>query len=156
MDSHRREQIRHTLRNLAASQAATAELMEQALNLLNEEFSLDPFTYFHRETSPLAAPIRTPQFQIDPRLLSVTFHGKTCFLGNTYPFRFLLYLAHKRNTYVTHQELFETVWEGIRSEEALRSTVKMLRKKLREVGLTHLANAIDGSAYGHYVLNLAT
>jgi DNA-binding winged helix-turn-helix (wHTH) protein len=67
----------------------------------------------------------------------------------------LLHLAHKRNRFVSHEELFEAVWHGFRSDAALRSTMKLLRKKLRDVGLTQLANAIDGSSYGHYILKLA-
>ncbi len=155
MDSHRREEIRNELRRLAESQAEQVNSLERMLTLVNEEFSLDPFTYFRRTTSPPTGAITTAHFRIDPTLLSVTFRGKTCFLGNSYPFKVLLHLAHNRNTYVTHEAIFEAVWDGVRSDEALRSTVKMLRKKLREFGLPQLAKAIDGSAYGHYALKLA-
>lgn len=156
MDSDRREQIRITLRRLAESQAVMVEFLQQALKLVEEEFLLDPVTYFRRTTSGTAASGTAGPLQIEPTLLSVSYRGKTCFLGNNYPFHLLHHLAQKQNTYVSREELFDVVWEGERSEEALRSTVKVLRKRLREAGLAELANAIDGSAKGHYVLKLTS
>jgi DNA-binding response OmpR family regulator len=135
MDSDRCEQIRRSLRMLAESHAATVDFFQQALQLIDEEFSLDPATYFRRTTSRSAKGVATSQLQIDPTHLSVTFRGKTCFLGNTYPFHVLLHLAHKRNTFVSHQELFEAVWHGIRSDAALRSTIKLLRRPGHRAGV---------------------
>jgi len=156
MDSDRREQIRLTLRRLAESQAAMIEFLQQAQKLVEEEFLLDPVEYFRRTTS--SSPLRgnTTHLQVEPTLLSVSYRGKTCFLGNSYSFHLLHHLAQKTNRYVSRQELFDAVWEGDRSEEALRSTVKVLRKRLREAGLAELADAIDGSTKGHYVLKLTS
>jgi DNA-binding response OmpR family regulator len=91
---------------------------------------------------------------IDRESLSVTFHGKTCFLSNTIPFKFLCHLARRPNTYISHEELLSEVWQGYRSDAAVRSVVKTLRAKLRQAGLAALAEAIDGSAAGHYSLKL--
>lgn len=153
MDSDRREQIRLTLQRMAETQAAMVDTLVQAQKLIEEEFLLDPVTYFQRTKAKTEA---RSKLQIEPRLLSVTFRGKTCFLGNNYPFHVLRHLAQKQNTYVTRQELFDAIWGGERSEEALRSTVKVLRKQLREAGLADLAKAIDGTEKGHYALKLSS
>lgn len=94
-------------------------------------------------------------FFVDRSRLTVTFRGKSCFLGNTLPFRFLERLAEKPNTFVPHEELLTDVWEGNRSDAAVRSVVKTLRRKLRDAGLTEVADAIDGTTSGHYTLKLS-
>jgi DNA-binding response OmpR family regulator len=153
MEKLRREQIQKSLASLAQSYAATMEIMEQTLELLCTELSLDPLSYLKGHSfSP--ADLSRRQLKIDPALLSVTFDGKTCFLGNTYPFKLLSRLAQRPNTYVPHHDLLSDVWRGTRSEEAVRSVVKTLRIKLRDAGLHDLADAIDGRSPGHYALKL--
>jgi DNA-binding response OmpR family regulator len=127
-------------------------LLEQTLTLLCEELSLDPLTYFR--TQP-AAPGGYPGLVADPRELVVRFGGKTCFLGNTLPFRLLARLAQRPNRYFTYEELLADVWEGdCRSDASVRSVVKVLRRKLREAGMGQLADAIDGTERGHYALKV--
>jgi DNA-binding response OmpR family regulator len=108
------------------------------------------------QTRPLPKPDqgREHPLRIEQALLSVTYQGKTCFLGNTLPFKLLCQLARRPNTYIPHEELLADVWQCIRSDAAVRSVVKTLRKKLRQAGLVALAQAIDGSESGHYSLKL--
>ena len=156
METHRREQIQRSLRSLAKSHAATMALLEEMLDLVGEEYSLDPSSYF--QTTPLSRSLQGNKLdlRVDRGLFSVTFQGKACFLGNTFPFKFLSHLAQQPNTYFSYEELLANVWQGIRSDSAVRSVVKTLRSKLRKSGLADLATAIDGSAFGHYALKLAT
>jgi hypothetical protein len=130
------------------------ELLEQTLAMLCEELSLDPAAYFQARSRPQPPPGGPSGFLIDPGLLSVSFRGKVCFLGNTLPFKFLCRLAQRPNTYVTYEALLSEVWEGVRSDEAVRSVAKTLRNRLRRAGLPDLAEAIDGTVPGHYALKL--
>ena len=92
---------------------------------------------------------------MDQSTFSVRHEGRTCFLGNTLPFRLLARLLRRPNSYVSHQILLDEIWEGIRSPEAVRSVVKTLRAKLRDSGLETLSNGIDGKTKGHYAILLA-
>jgi DNA-binding winged helix-turn-helix (wHTH) protein len=87
---------------------------------------------------------------------TVTYRRKSCFLGNTLPFRFLSRLAQRPNTFISHETLLSDVWDGNRTDSSIRSIVKTLRRKLRQAGLTDLADAIDGSVPGHYSLKLSS
>lgn len=154
MNAEKREQIRRTLKSLADAQASTMELMEQALSLLSDELALDPLSFWKlRQPSvpPGAAPIWPV---VDEELLVIRYQNRTCFLGNTLPFRFFAHLARRPNTYVTYEELLEDVWDGVRSDSAIRTVVKRLRVLLRRAGLEELAEAIDGSEPGRYALRL--
>jgi DNA-binding response OmpR family regulator len=155
MEPRRREQIQRSLRSLAESYRATMGLMEQTLALLCEELSLDPLTYFQTRSLSEPAQASQPGLLVDPSVLSVTFRGKVCFLGNTLPFKFLRRLAQRPNTYVTYEDLLAEVWQGVRSDEAVRSVAKTLRNRLRRAGLADLAAAIDGTVPGHYALRLS-
>ena len=139
---------------MAQAHASMIEFMEQALVLLNEELALDPITFWHahRPTAHLKADDDDPV--VDEGLLVVRFHGQSCFLGNTLPFRFLVRLARHPNIYLSYEDLLDEVWEGVRSDEAVRSVVKRLRSKLRQNGMADLANAIDGSEPGRYALKI--
>src|SRR3954468_10271586 len=115
MKSNKRELLRRTLRNLAESHAATMELMEQTLVLLGEELAVDAVTFWRaRMTANSSRPLIIA-LHIDRDRLQVVFHGRTCVLGNTLPFKLLERLARRPNTYVTHEELLSDVWEGVRS-----------------------------------------
>jgi DNA-binding response OmpR family regulator len=156
MDADRRESVRRSLRALAESYAATMRLMEQTYALLSDELALDPLDYLARHTAA-GQPTAGPEPVVDEALLTVSFRGRACFLGNTLPFRLLVRLARRPNCYVTHDDLLADVWDGgLRSEGAVRSVVKVLRQKLRGAGLGDLADAIDGSSPGRYALRLPT
>lgn len=155
MNPEKQARIRQTLKNLAEAQAATVTLMEEALALMTEELALDPITFWKSRGSPFAVLSTTTKTNLfDTEMLTVTFQRKSCFLGNTLPFRFFVRLARRPNTYVTYEDLLEDVWEGVRTDDAIRSVVKTLRSKLREAKMGALAEAIDGSVPGHYALKL--
>ena len=153
MDTDRRDSIRASLRRLVEAQAVTMEVLERTYSLLSEELALDPLDGLNRPatTDPprgLSRPV------MDPSRFTVTFHGRTCRLGNTLAFRFLTELAERPGRFVSHQSLFEDVWDGQRSTDAVRNVVRHLRKKLRRADLDELADAIDGSEPGHYALRI--
>jgi len=58
------------------------------------------------------------------------------------------------NRYITREQLLDEVWGGCRSDAAVRSVVRDLRKRLKEAGMGDLAEAIDGSNRGRYGLML--
>jgi DNA-binding response OmpR family regulator len=99
-------------------------------------------------------PVDHPHPVVDRARFTVTLGGRTCRLGNTIPFRFLARLADSPGRYVSHEQLIEDVWDGHGSDDALRSVVKHLRRRLREAGLDDLAGAIDGLTPGYFVLRL--
>ncbi len=63
-------------------------------------------------------------------------------------------LAETPEQYVSHEQLLDDVWDGHGSDDALRSVVKHLRRRLREAGLGDLADAINGLTPGHFSLRL--
>lgn len=80
--------------------------------------------------------------------------GKTCHLGDTMAFRVLKRLAHRPNVFVSCTSLLEDLWQPHTSFDAVRSAVKVLRRKLRDAGMEDMADAIDGSTARHYRLRL--
>lgn len=93
---------------------------------------------------------------IDEDTFSVRWADRTCCLGNTVSFRLLARLARRPNQFVAYEVLFKDVWDdGYTSPEAVRSAVKVLRRKLAAAGMQDLADAIDGSTSRHYALKLA-
>ena len=87
--------------------------------------------------------------------MSVVYRGRSCFLGNTLPLRFIERLLLSPNQYLSHEQLQDDVWNAVRSPEAIRSVVKELRARLRRAGMSRLAESIDGRVGGHYALMLA-
>lgn len=153
MNTDRRESIRLSLRSLAEAHAATMDVMVRTYDLLCKELALDPLDYFEQRRGVTPTP-EAADLAIDNSRFVVTFHEHNCCLGNTIPFRFLARLAERPNQYVTHQDLIDDVWGGECSDDALRSVVKHLRRRLRAAGLGDLADAIDGSTPGHYTLRV--
>ncbi len=80
----------------------------------------------------------------DQSSFSVVWDGRRCYLGRTLLFRFFERLARRPNQYVTYERLLQDVWDGPRSNEAIRSVVRDLRRKLKCAGMGDLADAIDG------------
>lgn len=154
MNAEKREQIQQTLRSLAEAQATTIKLMEQALALMEDELSLDPVTYWKSRGSVKSSRTTSESKLIDLETLTIRFGGRSCFFGRTLPFRLFHRLACRPNVYVSYEDLLADVWDGERTDEAIRSVVKTLRSKLRQAGMEPLANAIDGSVPGHYALKL--
>lgn len=92
---------------------------------------------------------------IDEATFSVRWGDRTCRLGNTVAFRLLARLARRPNQLVSCETLLNDLWDRHTSREAVRSTVKILRRKLTAAGMEHLAAAIDGSTSHYYALMLA-
>ena len=85
--------------------------------------------------------------------MAVAYRGRECFLGNSLGLRLLARLADRPDRYVSYDDLLADVWDGgHRSDAAVRSVVRDLRRRLRAAGLGDLAAAIDGSVSGHYAL----
>ena len=82
------------------------------------------------------------------------WRGKTCHLGDTMAFRVLERLARRPNVFVSCKTLLNEFREPLTSFDAVRSAVKVLRRKLRDAGMEDLAEAIDGSTARHYGLRL--
>jgi DNA-binding response OmpR family regulator len=92
---------------------------------------------------------------IDGATFCVHWDGRTCRLGNTLAFRLLERLARRPNQLVPCDVLLDELWDGYSSRDAVRSMVRVLRRKLCAAGMEDLALAIDGSTTHHYGLMLA-
>jgi hypothetical protein len=90
----------------------------------------------------------------DRATFCVHWANRTCHLGNTMPFKLLERLACRPNQFIHYDVLLRDLWDCHTSYEAVRSAVKILRKKLIAAGMDDLAQAIDGSTAHHYALLL--
>lgn len=153
MKAHPTQRIQETLRKMAAAHAAAMAASEEVMALLSAEFEAAT-AFVTRPGTPTVTAADRPV--IDRPMLSVSYGGRSCFLGNTLPFRFLERLLRRPNQYVSHQQLQDDVWEGEPSPESIRSVVKELRRKLRFAGMDGLAKAINGKVARHYSLTLVS
>jgi DNA-binding response OmpR family regulator len=153
MKSATRTEISRALQELAASQAATMQLLEHALALFTNELALEPIEFWQKHASQFGSR-HLEQPTIEFGRLSVSFNGRSCFLGNSLAFRLFARLARTPDVYVSYEALLSEVWGGVRSDSAVRSIVKTLRCRLREAGMSELATAIGGSEPGYYALRL--
>ena len=155
----RKMQIAGSLRELVLAYSRAMDRLETTLAILCRELELDESEFIHGESSlgskMVSAAQDTRYPQIDRRLLSAIWRGRSCFLGNTLPFRLLERLARRPDIFVPCEQLLDDVWHGPRSMAAIRSVVKELRQRLRAAGMDDLAGAIDGSVSGHYGLMIA-
>ena len=90
----------------------------------------------------------------DRTTFCVHWANRTCHLGNTMPFKLLERLACRPNQFIHYDVLLQDLWDCHTSYWAVRSAVKILRKKLIAAGMESLAQAIDGSTAHHYALML--
>jgi DNA-binding response OmpR family regulator len=153
MNTAKRELFRRTLRNLAESQATTLQLLEHMFSLIGDELGIDALTFWRARATAGIHPTIERLFHVDPERLQVVFQGKRCELADT-PFKLLQRLAKRPNVYVTHENLLDDVWDGRRSDAAIRSAIKRLKQTLRRYGLAELAEAIHGSKPGRYRLRV--
>ena len=154
--SDRDRQLLEKLSQLAATQASAAALAQEIIVRVGERLGLDL-----REIAPLAAASRASspngdisarRPMIDVATFSVHWDGKTCVLGNTLPFRLLERLGRRPNQFIHCDQLLDEVWQGLRSREAIRSVVKVLKQKLVQAGMDDLAASINGNQPYHYGL----
>jgi DNA-binding response OmpR family regulator len=123
MSDHRAERMMELLEQLAASQTAAALCLAEMRSLTS----------------------------VDHASLSVHWQGRRCELGCTITFRLFERLSRRANTYVAHSQLLCDVWDGnVRAPETIRSVVRHLKRRLREAGMSDLADAIraQGGRYG--------
>lgn len=90
----------------------------------------------------------------DPGAATVTWHGRTCKLGQSLLFRLMDRLARRPGHYLSFDRLVRDVWEGhMVSDEAIRSAVRHLKRRLKQASMRGLAVAIR-SDRRHYFLDL--
>jgi hypothetical protein len=142
-----------------------ATCLEQAVRLAEE--TIEEVTANLEVTRPRSRSFSTPEKRqladnqdscglpiVDRRTFAIHWRGKTCYLGNTLPYKFFERLARRPNQLIPCDELLDDVWQGLRSREAIRSVVKVLRQKLGQAGMDVLARSIDGRTPHHYGLML--
>ena len=102
------------------------------------------------------APTRAPRPLLDEATLTVLWREHTLYLGYTIEFRLLAYLTRRVNQYVTHVDLLDEIWDDdFADSSVLRAAIQRLRAKLRQGGMTDLADAVTGCK-GRYILDLAS
>ncbi len=148
----KKRQIREALTFLATAHAHAVTEIEHAISGLTYALELQEQSEDIASQSKTAKDRRRPK--VDRDTLSVVWKNQTCFLGNTLLFLFFERLARSPNRYVSHLDLLEDVWEGEREASTVRGVVKRLRDRLKEAGMSQLAEAIDGSVTGYYGLKL--
>jgi DNA-binding response OmpR family regulator len=158
MSDKRRKEIAESLRRLAANYTAAMAEFDYTLAVLCRKLEIEELMVVAPGSRFLLdAAHRQPQsveLVIDRASFTCRWHGRTCFLGNSLPFRLLERLSRRPNHYVSCTQLLDEVWGGVRSRAAIRSVVKVLRQKLSRAGMRDLARALDGRTAGHYVLQL--
>lgn len=90
---------------------------------------------------------------IDDSRFTVRWNGDECHLGSTVSFRLFRCFAFSVNQYIPTERLLDEAWGTERTEAAVRSAIRQLRRKLEGAGMAGLAAAIDGQP-GHYGLLL--
>ena len=155
--SDRDRQLLEKLSQLAAAQASAAALAQEIIVSVGERLGLDLGEIAAPGCEPRRLPHRMAAFQpvvqsIDVATFSVHWDGKTCVLGNTLPFRLLERLGRRPNQFIHCDQLLDEVWQGLRSREAIRSVVKVLKQKLVQAGMDDLAASINGNQPYHYGL----
>jgi hypothetical protein len=88
--------------------------------------------------NPPAAPSGSRPGQLpiaDRATFCARWANRSCHLGETKAFLLLERLARRPNHLVHRDVLLADVWDEHTSPEALRSTVKILRRKLRDAGM---------------------
>ncbi|MCY2987463.1 MAG: winged helix-turn-helix domain-containing protein [Planctomycetota bacterium] len=147
--------------------AQVADLLKQVVVLIGEA-APGVFDDLHQGLLPTFSPgpvaqnqsaapsgNRTARPPITDRVnFSVHWGTRTCRLGNTVAFKLLERLAHRPGLYLHYDSLLNELWDYHTSPDAVRSAVKVLRRKLRAAGMEDLAEAIDGSNSHHYGLKL--
>lgn len=158
MTEEERQQIGQALRAITAASLTAATEIDVAVRSLTHLLDIELYGRSDRRYAPsLETTIVIPghpHLVIHVASLSVSWHGKRCFLGNTLVFRLFVRLAKTPNQFVSHQQLLDDVWQGRRVRTTIRGVVKRLRDTLSAAGMQDLAKAIDGSTRGHYRLKL--
>ena len=136
-----------------------AQLAEEIIAIISETPGLIPSSSLPAPSLARIGSIAETDVRRRPIIDGATFcvhwDGRTCRLGNTLAFRLLERLARWPNQLIHCNVLLHEIWDHYSSRDAVRSTVKVLRRKLSMAGMENLALAIDGSTTHHYGLMLA-
>jgi hypothetical protein len=158
MDSNYQHEIADSLRRLALAHSNAVAYFEETVSVLCRALHMDENGFqlpIHRTANPLPPPAVDPTIPtVDESLLSVVYRNRRCFLGNTLPLWFFKRLARQPNHYIPYRDLLKDVWDGQRSNEAVRSVAQVLKQKLKKARMGDVAKAIDGSNRGHFGLIL--
>lgn len=100
------------------------------------------------------SPRALPELRVERAAFSLTWKSRSCYLGNTLPFRLFERLARRPGHYLPVSQLAGELWDGPRAPSTVRSVVSDLRTRLSRGGLRDLAQRIDGSNAGYYGLSL--
>jgi DNA-binding response OmpR family regulator len=146
LTNEKKQLIQESLRSLAATHAAAVAQIEETMRVLVLALDLD--------ASDDGGPGTANRPIVDEATFSVTWRGRTCFLGNTLLYWLFARLARSTNRYVAQLDLLDDVWRGERHASTIRGVAKRLRDRLRAAGMADLAKAIDGSVSGYYGLIL--
>ena len=157
-NSDQDRQLLEELSQLAAAQASVAALTQEIIVRVGELLGLDPGEIATVAAIPAASSpnggTSARRSMVDLATFSVHWDGKICVLGNTLPFRLLERLGRRPNQFIHCDQLLDEVWQGLRSREAIRSVVKVLKQKLVQAGMDDLAASINGNQPHHYGLIL--
>ena len=154
--SKQNSQFVDTLTELATAATSAVTMIHSLLEMANDGlgFNFDEESLADTRSTHKCHAISDDRPKADSASYSVCWRGKTCFLGNNLPFRLFERLVRWPNRFFSHDELLNEVWQGCRSPDAVRSVVKVLRRKLREAGMEELASAINGTVRNHLALTL--
>ncbi len=152
MNDDPRKTIRDALAALTATHRIVVEQFESAITVLSS--ALDASEWAQGDVVGATREDGAGRPIADRNTLSILWHGRSCFLGNTLLFRFFERIARSSNRYVPHVDLLDEVWGTHREATTIRGVAKRLRDRLIASGMADLARAIDGSVSGHYRLML--
>jgi DNA-binding response OmpR family regulator len=149
------EKILDTFAELGALHAATARAAERAWSLL-AEYEMNnlhdiPCTHCHRRLLSSDRPL------VNTATFTVAWRDRHCIIGPSILFKLIERLSRHPDRFYSYHILMDEVWDGRRSNAAVRSAVKRLRRTLCAAGMSELAAAIKGrgECYGLF-LNGAT
>lgn len=154
MDHDKSHRLKGLTSQLAETLMTAAICVEEIRNVVRTEIDI----VSEDECGPCKGRSRSSVAQLRPLMsestLCVMWKGRSLHLGHTLAFRLLDRLARRPNQYVTHLDLLRDVWDDeYLATATIRSVVRHLRRRLREGGMTELADAIRGHN-GRYILEL--
>jgi hypothetical protein len=90
-------------------------------------------------SNPLSLVLPCPETSIvDAGTFSVRWANRTCRLGNTVAFKLLTRLARRPDQYPSYESLRDGIWDEWKSDAAVQSAVKVLRRELNAAGMADL------------------
>lgn len=79
---------------------------------------------------------------VDLLALTVTWRGKSCFVGNNNLLKLMDRLVRRPDQYIPADRLISEVWKNSIVDDTFRSTVRGLKNRLRQARMGKLAAAI--------------